>query len=248
MQQPTTAVDARAQGIMGAGSGQFNLAAARARAQELRASITEVINALITNAHELNWEAVLKKFTTINIQIMALREQLRGVLRTVVVHPRLVDDPRFAQALPIQLASAVLPEMEAGDSALVAREAGHLDARGVPPSSRYEVADSAIEDFNRLVSDLTGPGGMLWGETSNKAQGTGARQDMAARSKVIAKSIAAARQAQQHVALLRAGSGPGAAAAAGAPAAKRARGNESSQGGQDPALVVLLSGPIPKQH
>lgn len=28
---------------------------------------------------------------------MALKEHLRGLLRSVVVHPRMVEDPRFAQ-------------------------------------------------------------------------------------------------------------------------------------------------------
>lgn len=40
----------------------------RARAQELKTSLEEVVRALATNAHMLNWEVVLKKFTTINLQ------------------------------------------------------------------------------------------------------------------------------------------------------------------------------------
>ena len=41
----------------------------RARADELRRSLDEVITALSLNAHMLQWEDILKKFATINLQV-----------------------------------------------------------------------------------------------------------------------------------------------------------------------------------
>ncbi|KAF5825808.1 hypothetical protein DUNSADRAFT_6837 [Dunaliella salina] len=88
----------------------------RARAAELRGSLLEVVTTLTDAPHLLQWDNVLKKFSTINLQLMSVREQLRAILRQVVVHPKMVTDPNLAQALPLQLASSELPEMQAADA------------------------------------------------------------------------------------------------------------------------------------
>jgi len=120
----------------------FSRLQVRARASELRGSLFEVVRALTEAPHLLQWESVLKKFSTINLQVcwlkcfrlslehghkhthihtqthahnhtythrythahahkntqmMALREQLRAILRQVVVHPKMVTDPMLAQ-------------------------------------------------------------------------------------------------------------------------------------------------------
>lgn len=41
----------------------------RERAVQLRQSIVEVVNALHINPHLLHWDAVLKKYSTVNLQV-----------------------------------------------------------------------------------------------------------------------------------------------------------------------------------
>ncbi len=70
---------------------------------------------------------------------MALKQQLRGILKQVVVLPRFVDSAGVAHALPIQLASKVTPEMEARDEEMISALDRELSERGVMDTgTKYE--------------------------------------------------------------------------------------------------------------
>mmetsp|Transcript_16128 Transcript_16128/g.34905 ORF Transcript_16128/g.34905 Transcript_16128/m.34905 type:complete len:240 (+) Transcript_16128:236-955(+) len=220
--------------LMGGSTGQYNLAAVRTRAEELRRSVQEVVEALGGKAHELQWEGVLKKSADLNLRMQALREQLRGLLKQVVVYPRMVDNPGTAHALPIQLASKLTPEMEARDAELVrALEAGPLLSPH-PPDSHYELIGNQLDEFNRLVGGLTGPGGPL------DPKGT-ARKDVALSSQIIKATIAAA-QAAAAVASLPVLGGAGTRSGAGGKRARSGGGAGAPGEALDPILMSLLTG------
>jgi len=151
--------------LMGSGSNQLNLKAVRDHAVALRRSVDEAVQALALDnpAHNqgpLHWESCLKKYSVINQQVMGLRDQIRGILKQVVVMPRFVDSPSVAHALPIQLASKLTPEMDAKDAGTIASvSAGPLGRGDV--GTQYEQVSSQLDDFNRFVSSLTAAGGVL---------------------------------------------------------------------------------------
>ncbi|KAL6748967.1 hypothetical protein V8C86DRAFT_1083930 [Haematococcus lacustris] len=157
----SAAQDTGAAVLLGAAAGQGNLASIRARAQDLRNNLAEIHQGLSHTAHLLQWEAVLEKYASLNMQAMALRDQLRGVLRQVVVHPKMVDSPDVAMVLPIQLASRITPEQEVQEAEILAAAAARMAAAGVPAENRYEVADARIEDFNNAIAQLSQPEGLL---------------------------------------------------------------------------------------
>ncbi|KAG1665998.1 hypothetical protein FOA52_010096 [Chlamydomonas sp. UWO 241] len=273
--------------LMGYGSSQLNMAAVRARAEELKRSVQDVVDALAAGA-TLHWEDFLKKFTIVNQQIASLRETLRGVLKQaqyivgvhatrvavllsaipfqctpprpvpkseVVVHPKLVDRPDVAAALPIQLASMITPDMEAREAALVAEAeeaaasvAGGGDGAGAAAGSsnpaaaaalraqRYEQVSSQLDAFNRFLSTLCAHGGPLHAQAPPRKEierGSRANQALAA---------------EGSAALLAGGALSPAGGDGGGHAPKRAR--VGSQGGDgagsskalDPGLAALLFG------
>lgn len=178
----SAAQDTGAAVLLGAAAGQGNLASIRARAQDLRNNLAEIHQGLSHTAHLLQWEAVLEKYASLNMQAMALRDQLRGVLRQVVVHPKMVDSPDVAMVLPIQLASRITPEQEVKEAGILAAAAARMAAAGVPAENRYEVADARIEDFNNAIAQLSQPEGLLG------ARGTG-RIAMREQSREIALAL-----------------------------------------------------------
>lgn len=75
---------------------------------------------------------------------MSLREQIRPLLKQVMVHPKFVDDAQLAQVLPIQLATRITPEMEAGEAAALKDVEGDMVAQGVEQGHFFEVADTQV--------------------------------------------------------------------------------------------------------
>ncbi|EFJ40042.1 hypothetical protein VOLCADRAFT_100233 [Volvox carteri f. nagariensis] len=147
--------------LMGGAPTQGNLRAVRARAQDLQKSIDEVIYGLRFNAGVLKWDDIIRKYSVINTQLAGLREAMRpGTLDGFALLPRQVPDPGFAEAVTVQLASALTPEGEvAAAEAAAAVEA----ALGLGPEmasmQRFEILNSAIEAHNGLIAALTGPSG-----------------------------------------------------------------------------------------
>ncbi|GLC44944.1 hypothetical protein PLESTB_000666700 [Pleodorina starrii] len=152
-----TAVDPRPQ-LMGGAPTQGNLRAVRSRAQDLQKSIDEVIFGLRFNAGALKWDDIIRKYSVINTQLAGLREALRpGTLDGFALLPRLVPDPGFAEAVMVQLASALTPEGEAAAT----EAATAVDAAlGLGPEmssmQRFEALSTAIEAHNSLLTSLTG--------------------------------------------------------------------------------------------
>ncbi|GAX79306.1 hypothetical protein CEUSTIGMA_g6747.t1 [Chlamydomonas eustigma] len=151
--------------LMGPGSNQLNLKAVRDHAVALRRSVDEAVQSLALDnptlsQGPLHWESCLKKYSVINQQVMGLRDQMRGILKQVVVMPRFVDNPGVAHALPIQLASKLTPEMDAKDASTKAFvSSGPLGKGDV--GTQYEQVSSQLDDYNRFVSSLTSSGGVL---------------------------------------------------------------------------------------
>ena len=66
----------------------------KGRAEELRRSIQECLDALSSGAAPITHQDVLKKYTVINEQLAMLRDQVqKGVYKHLVIHPVMVDGP-----------------------------------------------------------------------------------------------------------------------------------------------------------
>ncbi|GLI71011.1 hypothetical protein VaNZ11_016127 [Volvox africanus] len=214
--------------LMGGAPTQGNLRTVRARAQDLQKSIDEVIYGLRFNAGVLKWDDIIRKYSVINTQLASLREALRpGTLDGFALLPRLVPDAGFAEAVTVQLASALAPEGEAA----AAEAAAAVDAAlglgpEMPSMQRFEILNSAIEAHNSLISALTGPagagGGGGGGGGASAADGPlSAQSAPRKRQRELSDAMAAALQSKARAAaaaataLAAAMSGPPAAAATG---------------------------------
>ncbi|KAG2485142.1 hypothetical protein HYH03_016128 [Edaphochlamys debaryana] len=245
--------------LMGGAPTQGNLRAVRQRAQDVQKSIDEVIFGLRFNAGMLKWDDIIRKYSVINTQLAGLREALRpGTLDGYALLPRLVPDPGFAEAVAVQLASALTPEGEAA----AAEAAVAVDvALGLGPEMasmrRFEILNSAVEAHNGLISALTGPGGPGGGEGPLGPQGAlRKRQRELSEATTAALQGRARTQAAAAAALAAAATGPPANASGGGRqqaahtgAAGRRQGGAAAAPAaaaaaeaMDPALVFLLTG------
>ncbi|EIE22894.1 hypothetical protein COCSUDRAFT_53690 [Coccomyxa subellipsoidea C-169] len=134
--------------LAGSGSGQMNLGAVRARAEELKRSLEQVSTALELYADRVQWTETLDKFGVINMQLHRLSEELRPLLKFYAVHPKAVNAAN-ARTLPIMLATKALPEMETEERELLRRQS--QAAAGTPLGAQYEKLGHDIEQLNSIV-------------------------------------------------------------------------------------------------
>eukprot|EP00884_Botryococcus_braunii_P003075 jgi/Botrbrau1/12769/Bobra.0238s0008.1 len=154
------ATDEKKTFVLSSNANCLNLQAVRQRAEDLRGSIDQTINALQLQPDRVTWSNTLDKFNVLNLQYSQLLEQLRPLMKSYAVHPKAVNQEN-APILPIMLASKVLPEMEQEEAALI-------ESCGSPESIPFTSLQTMIEYFNQgldsvLVQDPTQPAttGML---------------------------------------------------------------------------------------
>ncbi|KAK9805476.1 hypothetical protein WJX72_000336 [[Myrmecia] bisecta] len=146
--------------LMGNAKGNMNLNAVKARGEDLRKSLDQIVTALQFNAHNIKWNDILNRFAVLNVQYHNLAEQLRPLLKHYVVFPKSVNQQN-ATILPIMLASKALPEMEAEEAELLA---GHHAAMGsMRVEEQYEALGAETDNLNRVIDQLTagGAGGAM---------------------------------------------------------------------------------------
>ncbi|KAG2452175.1 hypothetical protein HYH02_003207 [Chlamydomonas schloesseri] len=260
---------------MGSAPTQGNLLAVRKRAEDLQKTIDQVIYALRFNSGLLKWDDIINKYSVINKQLASLREALRpGTLDGYALLPRVVPDAGFAEAVTVQLSSALTPEGEAAavEAAAAVDEALGLGPPGQMPSmQRFEILNSAVEAHNGLISALTGTAGAgsegplceqgplrkrqreisdsTMGVLQAKArtQAAAAAALAAAASGPPAATTGGGRQVTAHASLVQRGrQQPGGVPTAAGPGGG-VGGAGASEGPMDPALVFLLSGVRPGQ-
>ncbi|KAK9835347.1 hypothetical protein WJX81_004050 [Elliptochloris bilobata] len=130
----------------------MNLAAVRARGEDLRRTLDQVILTLQHHPDHVQWAEALDHFSVLSVQLASLAEQLRPLARLYAAHPRAVNAGNAA-TLPIMLATRALPEMEAKQAALLA---AHRAAAGaLPLGAQYEATGVQMELVNALVDSLT---------------------------------------------------------------------------------------------
>eukprot|EP00198_Chlamydomonas_reinhardtii_P002878 XP_001692214.1 predicted protein [Chlamydomonas reinhardtii] len=237
----------------------------RKRAEDLQKTIDQVIYALRFNSGLLKWDDIINKYSVINKQLASLREALRpGTLDGYALLPRLVPDPGFAEAVTVQLSSALTPEGEAAavEAAAAVDAALGLGPPGEMPSMRrFEILNSAVEAHNGLIAALTGTAG-AGSEGPLFEQGPLRKRQREVSDATLAVLQAKARtQAAAAAALSAAASGPPASSGGGRQVAAHAstvqRGRQQPgvaagpgggagggvpEGPMDPALVFLLTG------
>eukprot|EP00887_Chlorella_sp_A99_P004670 scaffold4.g4670.t1 len=152
--------------LMGRAPGEMNLAQLRARAEDLRRTLDQLIHLLQFAPERLSWSDVLDRLTVVNVQYQQLQAQLRPMLRHWVAHPKSVNQAN-ATVLPIMLATKLLPEQEAEAEAQLAEfaaggAAAPAEAPGGPPlplaldlalvRQRCEAWNTAVESLEAALA------------------------------------------------------------------------------------------------
>ncbi|CAK0786965.1 hypothetical protein CVIRNUC_010179 [Coccomyxa viridis] len=138
--------------ILGGGSAQLNLAAVKARAEDLKRSLDQIAFALEHYADRVQWRDALDKFGVVNVQMHRLSQELRPLLHYYAVHPKAVNAAN-APILPIMLSTMALPEMEAEEKGLLADQAASMDA--MSDADLHAALAAREEQLNGLVEHLT---------------------------------------------------------------------------------------------
>lgn len=236
-QQSQDAATAQKQQLMGSGPNSLNLAAIRARVQELKKSLDEVVFALSHGQQSIYWPNVLERMSIINVQFLHMMEQVRPILKQYVVHPKFIDTPKTAEVLPIQLATRQLPEMDAADNNAMAEWRERLASHSV--EAQYNVVSESMEAFNVLVDALVTvqAGQASTGPLDPRGP---LREEVTRTSKAIAAAVSAADSARSKA------QAAGGIAPASAPLNKRQaaarRKKEGGSGNFDQLLGDIISG------
>ncbi|CAL5229168.1 g12443 [Coccomyxa viridis] len=138
--------------ILGGGSAQLNLAAVKARAEELKRSLDQIAFALEHYAHRVQWRDALDKFGVVNVQMHRLSQELRPLLHYYAVHPKAVNAAN-APILPIMLSTMALPEMEAEEKGLLSQTDASMAA--MSDQELHASLTAREEQLNSLVDHLT---------------------------------------------------------------------------------------------
>ncbi|PRW59040.1 mediator of RNA polymerase II transcription subunit 8-like [Chlorella sorokiniana] len=150
--------------LMGHGQGQLHLSAVRARAEELKRSLDQIIQSLQFAADRVQWSDALDRFAVINVQYQHLVDALRPLLRQFAAYPRSVNQTN-APILPIMLATKLLPEMEAEEASLLAQLAAAQQpggsaasaagtGAGQPPALSVAEQFAWVQDQERQLNHL----------------------------------------------------------------------------------------------
>ncbi|EFN57634.1 hypothetical protein CHLNCDRAFT_142742 [Chlorella variabilis] len=193
--------------LLGSGSGQLNLSAVRARAEELKRSLDQIIQGLQFAADRVQWPDVLDRFAVINVQYQHLLDALRPLLRQFAAYPRSVNQTN-APILPIMLATKLLPEMEGEEAELLQELEAERRRRGGEGQAAAAAQLSMAEQFawvqdqeqqlNHLIDQLAREEGSPLGERRRKeVQAAAAKAAAATAAPATRPPAPAARQPQQ---------------------------------------------------
>mmetsp|Transcript_3848 Transcript_3848/g.7838 ORF Transcript_3848/g.7838 Transcript_3848/m.7838 type:complete len:197 (-) Transcript_3848:55-645(-) len=133
---------------MGNRPGQLNMANIRRRASDIVQQIDELLFALRSAPHLLQWRDVVDKYAVLNVQLQQLQEQLRPVAHHYALHPKSVNQMNSV-TLPIMLASRLYPEQEKEGDEAVRAEAGLNREAGVDPGRWKESVAEICDTMTR---------------------------------------------------------------------------------------------------
>mmetsp|Transcript_22244 Transcript_22244/g.61722 ORF Transcript_22244/g.61722 Transcript_22244/m.61722 type:complete len:246 (-) Transcript_22244:361-1098(-) len=140
--------------LMSASRECMNLSLLRTKAEDLRQSLEQIIQALQFAPNSVEWGATIDQFNLLSVQYYNLIGQLRPTLKHYVVHPKVVNEQNH-EVLPLMMSTRVLPEMEKEEAVLMKNH--HARHGNTSAEIQYITLQGEIEAFNSLIDHLTIP-------------------------------------------------------------------------------------------
>jgi hypothetical protein len=70
----------------------------KARAEELKRSLDDVVDALSAGGAAVTWDVVLSRYSILNMHYANMSEQLKGVMKAFAVFPKMIDHQSIADS------------------------------------------------------------------------------------------------------------------------------------------------------